>query len=269
METTPPVFQSVSLPYGLWQAGQRYSTVAVRPISGHDEILVEEALAAGGSVARAGTLLIGRCATLATKEGAQTPLGSEAARSLTLGDREILFRALYTTTVSPKFAAGLPCPAGCGETIEFDLDLSTVPEICPEPGPVHHLEIMGRQAACRLLTGADLERAAGTDDPVSSLRHACTGDDALPSDVLAQELTRLDPNAETVIDLTCAACGHETQVYLDGFELIRHALATDGGIVRQVHTLASVYGWREQDILAIPRVRRRRYCAMANASADD
>ncbi|OCR24177.1 hypothetical protein AFK24_15595 [Pseudomonas syringae] len=264
METIPSVFQMVFLPYGLWQAGQRYCTIAVRPISGHDEILVEEALAAGASVARAGTLLIGLCASLATEEGAQTALGSEAARTLTLGDRELLFRAIFSSTFSPKVASGRPCPGDCGETIEFDLDLSIAPEMPPEPGPIHHLEFMGLQATCRLLTGADLEEAAGTDDPVSSLCHACTGNDALPCDVLAQELTRLDPNAETVINLTCAACGHETQVYLDGFELIRHALATEGGIFRQIHILASAYGWREQDILAIPRARRRRYCALAN-----
>lgn len=263
METIPAVFRSVLLPYGLWQAGQRHTTMVVRPISGHDEMAVDDVLAAGGGVARAGNLLIGRCTSLKTADGACPPLGSEAAQELTLGDREVVFRALYASTISPNVAAGLPC-AGCGETVEFDLDLTFPPELPPEPGPVHHLDVMGRPAACRLLTGADLERAADTADPVSSLRGACTDVDALPTEVLAHELMRLDPNAETLIDLTCAACGHGAQVYLDGFELIRHALASDGGIVRQVHVLASAYAWREQDILAIPHARRRGYCAMAH-----
>ncbi|MGI8570682.1 MAG: hypothetical protein ACR2KT_17355 [Methylocella sp.] len=260
MESIPAYFRSVSLPYGLWQAGRRSSSLAVRPISGHDEMVVEEALATGASVARAGNLLIGRCVALSAEEEA---LGFDAARALTLGDREILFRALYAVTVSPKIAAGLPCPA-CGETIEFDLDLSIPPEAPPEPGPVHHLDVAVRQATCRVLTGADLEQAASAHDPMAALQHACISDDELSSDTLARELARLDPNAETVIDLTCAACGHDTQVYLDGFELIRRAMAVHGGIFKQVHCLASAYGWREADILAIPRARRRRYCAMAS-----
>jgi hypothetical protein len=150
--------------------------------------------------------------------------------------------------------------------IAFDLDLSTAPELPPEPGPLHSIAVSGRDITCRVLTGADLERAAHVDDPLATFHHACTNEDALPSDVLGRELTRLDPNAETVIDLTCASCGEETQAFLDGFQLIRRAITADGGIFRQVHCLATAYGWREDDILALPRGRRRRYCAMANGA---
>jgi hypothetical protein len=83
---------------------------------------------------------------------------------------------------------------------------------------------------------------------------------------VASLLAEADPQAETLIDLTCCACHHRWQVLLDieNFLWVKiQALAKR--LLREVHALARAYGWREVDILAMSSVRRHGYLEMAGA----
>ncbi|WP_438605204.1 hypothetical protein [Inquilinus sp.] len=252
-------YAHVRLPYGLWRDGAVTGALQVRALRGEDELAAEEALAAGASAARVGNALIARCAA----DPAQGPLGEAGAGALVLGDREIVLRALHAETFGRRVSTAAPCQAGCGETVAFDLDVTALADDPPETGPAHRARIGEREAALRLPTGADLEAALAADDPARALLEACVGDVALPRGAVSDALARLDPNAETSIVFECPACGAVGERFLDAFELIRRALVDQGGVLAQVHRLASAYGWSEAEILALPRGRRLRYCAMS------
>lgn len=259
----------VALPYGLWQAGVRTAALRLRALGGADELALAEALAAGASAARAGNLLIGRCAAFAD---AAAPLGMLAAADLALGDREVVLRALHVVSLGPGVEGRTAC-AHCGAAVEYDLNLDQPTERPPEPGPWHQLAIPGGTIKCRVLTGADLERAAGSvdTDSLALLADAATGGQAVSGaagrEILGAALARLDPNAETAVSVGCPVCGRITRFWLDSFELIRRGLAAAGGVMRQIHTLAAAYGWSESEILTLPRHRRLLYCRMVAAGS--
>jgi hypothetical protein len=69
-----------------------------------------------------------------------------------------------------------------------------------------------------------------------------------------------DPQADVELALACPSCGHQWPAAFDiaSFlwkELHAWALRT----LREVHTLARSYGWREDDVLALSGTRRQLY----------
>ena len=258
-----PTEVEVILPYAAACGGSGSATLRIRPLTGDDELAFDEAMGEGAAAVQAATLLIGRCALVEDR-----PIGPDAARSLALGDREVLLRAIYMANFGADFAARVECGAGCAEGIEFDVDVAGLTEPAPEAGPTHSLVVAGETVACRVPTGADLERALGLGSGAAeALAAACTGGRSVDPELLSRELSRLDPNAECALGLACPSCGAPVDAVLDGLELIRTALAESGGFMMQVDRLARAYGWTEAEILALPRSRRLRYCALAEAGA--
>ena len=254
----------VDLPYGLWLEGAPTHRLQASALSGHDEMALEECLAGGASAIRAANLLLTRCASRDGKA-----LDRQSAAALTLGDREVLLRAIYALTVSPRVGVAADCGAGCGTTLEFELDLLALPRPAPEPGPMHRLRLGKRSLLFRLPTGGDLERAVEAgEQAAAALVAACTGLKDSPQDPLLTAFETLDPNSECRIAIACPECGHDNRLYLDGFELLRRGLAADGGLLAQIDRIARAYGWSEEEILLLPRSRRLRYVAMTAARAE-
>lgn len=247
----------IALPYGLWRDGSVTRHLRIRPLCGFDELMIEEARAEHAPPIVAGTALIARCAAGSDA----VPLDLDAGL-LTLGDREIVLRAIYAVVAGSRFTAMQTCDAGCGAPVLGEFDLSDLPVQPPEPGPTHILSFDGRRLTIRVPLARDLEQAIRGDDPARLLGLACGGGE-MAADTLGAELARLDPNAECDIALECPECGAVTQASLDGFALIRRAIEADGGILPQVDRLARAYSWSEADILALPRRRRLRYLALA------
>ncbi len=228
---------SVDLPYRAVCSTKADAILGVRALDGRDELAIEEALGREQSAARIASIIIGRCAS-----GPKGPVGLEGARQLSAGDREVVLRGIYRATFASAIVAQVACR--CGEPVCFEFDLGVVAPV-PE----------GVEAAGAVPHGADLEAAA--EDGAQALAHF--GD--------AGMVAQLDPNAECEIALTCPACQGDFSAWLDGFELIRRKIGDGGSILAQVDQLASAYGWTEADILALPRERRLRYCAFAQARA--
>ncbi len=133
----------------------------------------------------------------------------------------------------------------------------------------------------RLPESQDLAAIArgGRDDParellercIVSAEHrgtACAARELPPSIVAAieDEMARADPYADTRLALECPACGHAWTLAFDiaSFmwrELEARALA----IVRDVHALASAYGWSERDIVQMSTAKRAVYLELAGA----
>jgi hypothetical protein len=73
-------------------------------------------------------------------------------------------------------------------------------------------------------------------------------------------LAELDPDAETMLAVSCPSCGgaHDTVFDPAGFLLTELAAYADR-LMDEVDQLARAYGWSERDILALGARRRRRY----------
>ena len=102
----------------------------------------------------------------------------------------------------------------------------------------------------------------------STLADAPVAADKLPAEIIDEVIERIAEadRADIRIDLTCPDCDYRWDELFDIVSYFWTEIdAWARRILREVHILASVYGWRESDILALGPVRRQIYLAMAEA----
>lgn len=194
------------------------------------------------------------------------PLGERDARLLEA--REALF--------GPHLQALTHCPA-CHERLELSLRVAELR--LGQPSTRQTLEHGACRVVLRPLDSQDLASALSSADPARTLtlraieEASCQGQTveatALPPEVLgavADRLPQTDPQADLELKLGCPACQHTWVAPFDTVafvwrELNAWALRT----LADVHRLASAYGWREGDILALSPTRRQFYLGMVEA----
>lgn len=206
---------------------------------------------------------------------------------LTIGKRDSCLLRLRELTFGSQFKGLADCPI-CNERLElaFELgdlygrnapfvDAETIEQIQTE-GSFH---MNAYDVTYRLPTSADLMTLANQPEPTQArefIFKACLvsvhkdgapikGSD-LPSDVrsaLVQEMEEADPLANLTLSAKCPACEHNWQIVFDVVSYLwMEANAWATRLLREVHILASAYGWREADILAMSAWRRQRYLEM-------
>jgi hypothetical protein len=80
---------------------------------------------------------------------------------------------------------------------------------------------------------------------------------------IGEQMVERDPQAEVQLDLTCPACQHHWLANFDVVTFLWSEIQTHTKrVLRDVHTLAKAYGWREADILSMSTVRRQFYLEM-------
>jgi len=227
-------------------------------------------------VQRALILLAAACGDTPASALMQLSIGQRDARLLTL--REWAFGSRIDGIAS--------CPA-CGERLELAFDLSEIrasPNL-PAISAAHEeaepfaLSVADYVVCFRLPNSGDLFAIAGRDD-VAAVRQqlfercllSAQRDGAevsaadLPDDVVAATAARMaeaDPQAEVRIAMTCPACIQQWQATFDIISYFWQEIDDWAKrILREVHTLASAYGWREADILALSPRRRQFYLEM-------
>ncbi|MEO6408206.1 MAG: hypothetical protein ABIO45_05570, partial [Burkholderiaceae bacterium] len=85
---------------------------------------------------------------------------------------------------------------------------------------------------------------------------------------LSQAIAALDPLVTFSARCTCPACGAPSEVTVDLEALALGLLHTrQQGVLREVHVLASRYGWSEEEVLAVPSVRRAQYLSLIDEDA--
>ncbi len=183
------------------------------------------------------------------------------------------------------FGDGLPgvadCPA-CGARAELNLSVRDLTEAHEEPAAADEALVAdGYGVRFRLPRGEDLRAVAdcatleaGRDCLLRRCVIAAELDGAavavfdLPPAVIEQLSARmetLDPLAETLVHLVCPECGQAWQASLDVASFVWEEFsALARRLLREVHALASAYGWREPEILAMSAVRRRAYLELLN-----
>jgi hypothetical protein len=195
-----------------------------------------------------------------TTPQATLPIGETHARLLDLR------RSLFGSAI----AAIATCPS-CGSKLDVAMRVEDFLAARLDQEHTHtarSMEIDGRVLHFRLPTLEDLEAVDQNLSPADAqtqLLRACVPDiDVIQvtrlTEPLLTEMARMDPLAEPRLALTCEACGDPFTLAFDIAAFLWREI--EGWIARllgDVHTIASAYGWSEQEILSLSSTRRQVY----------
>jgi hypothetical protein len=199
---------------------------------------------------------------------------------LSIGQRDACLLAVRQQLFGPLLLGLTACPA-CSEQIEFSLNVAEMP-IPSNISPAHSLQAMAIAHGTiqfRLPDSRDLAAIVGCRNTIAArsiLARRCVVQyvqdgvvvpvENLPEmliSTLAAEIEQRDPLAEISINLQCSACEHRWQMPFDIVSFFWTEIsALVKRVLRDIHTLARAYGWREADILAMGPVRRQLYLEM-------
>ncbi len=201
---------------------------------------------------------------------------------LSFGQRDAWLLTVREKTFGSTLNCYVEC-LGCGQGLEFSFaanDIRATSDLGPIDGQLEHqISLEGYDITFRVPTSADLmDFTADTqlETMHDRLLQRCiisvkrdgeaVDRESLGASViraLTEQMAERDPQAETLLDINCPACGQCWQALFDISELFWIEI-TDRAkrLLREVHALAGAYCWREQDILAMSARRRWRYLEM-------
>ncbi|HMP41859.1 MAG TPA: hypothetical protein PKA05_15875 [Roseiflexaceae bacterium] len=194
------------------------------------------------------------------------PDAAEDLWQLSIGRRDARLLALRERLFGTQAACTADCPV-CATMLEFDLSIADllalaaadVPLTVASDGFCIHFRLPcsadfaptapadAAQLLARCLTAID--RPAGAAEPPPHLLQA-----------VVEQMARADPLADLQLELICPACAASWQAPFDSARFVwREIDSWARQTLRDIHTLATAYGWREADILALSRPRREVY----------
>lgn len=191
-----------------------------------------------------------------------------------LGQRNQALINLHRACFSSRLQAWASCNR-CGEKMEFDLDAAALAgekpgDRCDETiikVKGHSFRVPTTRDLAQVVRQGDTRRAAlcllercrldGGESP------AWSDDDV---EAIGEAMAEADPLAETRIALRCTSCSSQWDEALDlGAFLWAEIGARVKRLLWEVHTLASVYGWMQDEILSLSEARRSAYIEMVRA----
>ena len=190
---------------------------------------------------------------------------SESLAHLTIGQRDARLLALRETMFGAELTGITDCPE-CGEKVELSFNCS---DIRPQPDTEAPAELAvqsnGREVRFRLPTTVDLLAVNSSEQ----LLERCLLEDASPLTIdflptIAAKMSTADPFADIHFALNCPNCAHKWEAVFDIVAFLwREISAAARRLLREIHTIASAYGWAEAEILSLSPARRRVYLEMA------
>jgi hypothetical protein len=204
-----------------------------------------------------------------------------------LGRRNTALIELRCSCFGRRLRGWTACPR-CAEKLEFELDGPVLLERAPHGESTDRIEVGGhefrlpttRDVASILRSESDIDGAARQLAENCRIRAAMPNGEASPSsdrgelrafapialDDIEARMSLADPMAEILIQIPCPACGvgHESVLDIVSFfwtELEAHVKR----LLREVHELATAYGWTENGVLSLSDQRRAVYLDMVRA----
>ncbi len=199
---------------------------------------------------------------------------------LSISRRDAYLFALRERTFGSRLRSMATC-LNCGQQSEFTLDTADLPIATSIAAPLEEyaLEADDHEVHFRLPNSLDLAAIIGYADMTFArmeLMRRCivtaTKADSeisleeVPAPLLSAMVDDMDarePLALVDIPLDCSSCGQQWTQLFDIVSFFWTEIAVQSRrLLREVHTLASHYGWSEADILAMSAVRRQLYMEM-------
>jgi hypothetical protein len=205
-------------------------------------------------------------------------LGPGGVASATIADRDRLVAGLHAASFGDQIESRADCSA-CAQQFELGFSLSAlVAELDRRANEaLGRYDVIGSPGdrtyavggvRFRLPTVAD-ERALGPDASSAALLARCVhmpadipGADAapVPAEEIEAAMEGLGPVLNLPLPARCALCGYDQQIEFDLLGFFLASLRREQPLlVREVHTLASTYGWSFAEIIDLPREQRRAY----------
>jgi hypothetical protein len=253
----------------------------MRPLSAHDLLRVWEQGQRQQPWDRALIMLAVNSPEMTWHELAALPVGQRDARLLSLREH----------TFGPRLTGVSVCPA-CQGRLEFTIAVADLqvgsPSLYPqgqretgENQAILSLNVAGYEVRFRLPNSLDLSALGGGADVDATrlwLLERCllearhNGEeiaaDGLPAEVVdavVAYMAQADPQGDVQLSLSCPGCGHYWQAMFDIVSFFWNEInAWVVRVLHEVHLLASAYGWREGDILAMSPWRRQAYLEMVS-----
>jgi hypothetical protein len=191
---------------------------------------------------------------------------SESLACLTIGQRDARLLALREMTFGSEIRGVSDCPE-CGETLELTFNSSDfLPLNETEPPAELAVKSNGSEVRFRLPIGADLLAVNSAEQLLE--RCLLSGGDKLTENLrvaVGERISNADPMADIHLALNCPNCEHKWAAPFDIVAFLwREITAAARRLLREVHTLASAYGWTESEILSLSPARRRAYLESAS-----
>lgn len=199
--------------------------------------------------------------------------------NVSIGERDRQLLRLREKLFGSQLEATASCPK-CGSKLELTFTARDLQITAAEPFATERLRLVlgDYEIDYRLPTTADLlEAASGPHQALEVLldrciaaRHQgnCVPATALPPPVVelvGTKMAEADPYAEIQIGLDCAGCSHRWSMLFDVVSYLWSEVEDWAvRLFRDVHALASAYGWSERDIIEMSARRRRLYLELAH-----
>lgn len=213
---------------------------------------------------------------LALLESACPDSPPEALADFSIGRRDAALLKLREWAFGREMTGNATCRK-CGQLLEMKLDAASLRQ--PFNDGAQPLEISLAAHACtlvlRLPNSTDLLACAGFTmaEIPKQLFGRClisarmqdkeVGIGQLPDKVIeaaAEAMSKADPQANLEMDISCIACGHEWREFFDIVSFFWTEIdAWARRMLREIHVLASAYGWSEAEILNLSPLRRSCY----------
>ena len=212
--------------------------------------------------------------------GAACPeISQESLTSLSVGDRDARLMTLREWTFGPQLIGIATC-VNCCARLELTLNSTDLASSQPPAAEQSFsLSVDDYELNFRLPNSSDLTELAACRDLVegkrlllerciSSVEHQGeqTAIEGLPAAVIAgvvEQMGRIDKSGDVRLDLNCSQCGGGSQTIFDIESFFwKEINAWANRILREVHALASAYGWSEIDVLNMTAWRRQAYLSL-------
>lgn len=273
----------VRLAFGLEQGGVRHRLAHLRELTGNEELLMAELADHLPPAACTTTLL----AAVTERIGSVQSPSYDQCAALSVGDRERLLLAVCTMAAGTRIDLVADCPC-CAARLEIALPLRDMLDRETAESEADRALLVSTsdgdwRVETRLPNGADQERCATTaladphraaHDLVAGCVRRLVDPEGRPvaaidlpaafEPILSMEFEKADDMADLSAAMVCPDCGTAFDAAIDGLGLLRAALGQAHGILGDVYRMARRYHWSEREILALTRIRRKRYLALAD-----
>lgn len=205
---------------------------------------------------------------------------SEKLACYSVGRRDHELLGLREKIFGPRLTGTAQCPS-CGQEVEIDFSIRDIrTQGMSDAEQMHFVKIDGYDLQFHLPTCGDLVQfeangvSGGNSHTlleccVAETRHngAAVAASSLPDEtvaILSQRMAELDPQGDIQLALSCPTCACHWESPLDMASYLWNEIESWAGrMLREVHTLASAYGWREADILGMDPWRRQAYLELS------
>jgi hypothetical protein len=192
--------------------------------------------------------------------------------ALTVGRRDARLLQLRERLFGARLRFVAACPS-CGEKVEAEADTRVLRGDDPVAPDARELRVGSTTLRYRLPDSRDLAAVLRLpdDEAAAELLRRCviqgSGEPAKELlDLLDRAIAEADAQAEIAFALSCPECAHRWEELLDPLTFLWTEIEAEAHrLLREVHALASAYGWGEAEILGLSATRRRAYLEMVGA----